>query len=75
MYNLFKTFIRFPKIRKETAEKLYLYLMSNGDDLLGVDLNDKLSTLLSEKDWLEITVIDQISFEKTKIEHKSQNSE
>jgi len=54
-YLLVLLFHKFPKIRKEVADKFYLYLMSHGDDLLGVELNEKISSILTDNDWLEIS--------------------
>lgn len=43
-------------MRKSFADKLYLYLMGQGSELLGEELNDQFSSLLSENDWQEMSV-------------------
>jgi len=43
-------------VRKTFIDKLYFYLMMNGEDALGEELNEKVSGLLTEHEWFEMPV-------------------
>ena len=47
-------FIRFPKVRKVMSDKLYLFLLSSGEEYYGEERCEKGIELLTSIDWLDV---------------------
>jgi len=46
----------YPIVRKTFIDKLYFYLMMNGEETLGEELNDQVTILLTEHQWFEMPI-------------------
>jgi len=56
---------KYPVVRKTFIDKLYFYLMMNGEDALGEELNEKVSALLTEHEWFEMPLAELKSMKET----------
>ncbi|EGR30268.1 tubulin-specific chaperone d, putative [Ichthyophthirius multifiliis] len=56
---------KFPKVRKITSDKLYLLIMSSGEEYFGEEKSDQITELLTSNDWLDVIffiIIQQIIY-------------
>lgn len=47
----------FPKVRKLMADKFYMMLIANGEDLFGELKSDEMIEFVTSNDWLDVNFI------------------